>query len=70
MTNRLSIEQELRREYLKAVTRRQLFRRCNSGLGAVALASLLGNDLLASPAASAPVGAANPLSPKPAQFAP
>src|SRR5947208_12642643 len=47
MTNRLSIDQELRREYLKAVTRRQLFRRCTTGMGAIALASLMKQDLLA-----------------------
>ena len=35
------------------ITRRHFFRRCNSGLGAVALASLLGNDLLANAASPA-----------------
>jgi hypothetical protein len=58
-------------ERAKLITRRHFFRRCNSGLGAAALASLLGNDLLAN-ASSFPspvaAGAPNPLSPKPAQF--
>jgi hypothetical protein len=42
------------------ITRRHFFRRCNSGIGALALASLMGDKLLANAAAQA----ANPLAPK------
>src|SRR5215218_4672869 len=54
------------------ITRRHFFRRCNSGLGAIALTSLLGNDLLAgaAPSLTSPALPANPLMAKAAQFAP
>src|SRR5215469_13528514 len=73
MKTRLTIEQELRREALKAVTRRQLFKRCTTGMGAIALSSLLNSRVSAetSPSArkSAPV-AADPLAVRPPHFAP
>src|SRR6478735_10091836 len=47
------------REHAQLITRRHFFRRCNSGIGALALASMLGQNLFAS-AADAP----NPLAPK------
>jgi hypothetical protein len=50
---------DLNRERAQLITRRHFFRRCNSGMGALALASLLGQSLFAS-AADAP----NPLAPK------
>ncbi len=50
-------------------TRRHFFSRCGLGLGGIALASLLGKSpLRAAAAADAPL--ANPLAPKPPQFAP
>ncbi len=52
-------------ETLKMVTRRQFFRRCGTGVGSLALASLLKEDLFA-----APGPAADPLAPKPPHFAP
>lgn len=52
-------------EHLKLITRRQFFRDCGVGLGTLALASLLDESLLASPASSA-VG--DPLLPKAPHF--
>src|SRR5262245_40535732 len=49
----------------RAITRRWFFRECSVGLGAIALAQLLGNRRL--PAATAPAG---PLAPRAPQFAP
>ncbi|PAW68443.1 MAG: sulfatase [Opitutia bacterium Tous-C1TDCM] len=50
-------------------TRRHFFSRCGLGLGGIALASMLGKSpLRAAAAAAAPL--ANPLAPKPPQFAP
>lgn len=58
-------------ERLKLVTRRQFFRDCSTGLGTLALASLLNRDLLgattAKPAARAAV---DPMLPKAPHFAP
>ncbi len=50
----------LHREHAQLITRRHFFRRCNSGIGALALASLMGESLSVAGAAEA----ANPLSPK------
>jgi hypothetical protein len=47
-------------ETLKALTRRQLFKRCTTGMGAIALASLLNEDA----AGSIPTGAMDALSPR------
>src|SRR5215203_6195893 len=60
----------LNHERAQLITRRHFFRRCNSGLGAIALTSLLGKDVLANAASSAPALAPNPLAAKAAQFAP
>jgi len=70
MTPRMTIDQEIRREALKAVTRRQLFRRCGTGMGAIALTSLLNEDLFAAAAGARTEPAAEPLAPKPPHFAP
>ena len=53
-------------EYLKHVTRRQFFRDCGTGLGALALTSLLNPRLLAGEAAAA----SDPTLPRPPHFAP
>jgi len=71
MTRRLTIEAELKREALKALTRRQFFKNCSTGMGAVALTSILNRRLWADEAksqraASAP---ADPLAVKPPHFA-
>src|SRR3954467_9319220 len=60
------LRMNLHHERAQLITRRHFFRRCNSGLGAVALASLLGNDLFA----NAPAPLPGPLAPRPAHFAP
>jgi hypothetical protein len=53
----------LHREHAQLITRRHFFRRCNSGIGAIALASLMGENLFAdsSAATTQPI---NPLAPK------
>ncbi len=61
------ILQEFNEQSLKAVTRRQFFGRCATGIGSVALASLLDEQLLA---AAAPLAPANPLAPKRPHFSP
>src|SRR5436305_683205 len=65
--NRITISQELHREALKAVTRRQLFRRCGTGMGAIALTSLLNENLLG---ATSPAPELDPLAPRAPHFAP
>jgi hypothetical protein len=57
----------LREEILKAQTRRQLFKHSVAGLGTIALASLLNEDL---PAAAPTPDSDDPLRPKPPHFAP
>ena len=65
--NSLNIQQELRAEYAKLVTRRWFFRQCTVGLGSMALATLLGPaKALAGSAPELP----NPLAPKKPHFAP
>src|SRR5262245_30710522 len=54
----------LREEYLQYRTRRHFFKDCGVGLGAVALASLLNDDLFAQAPAD------NPLAPRRPHFAP
>ena len=55
-------------EYLKLITRRQFFRDCGTGLGTLALASLLNPELFGSgTGAPAP---ADPTLPRPPHFAP
>jgi len=64
MKNPITIGQQLQQEALKTVTRRQLFCRCMTGMGAVALSSLLSENVLAE------LTAKEPLAPKAARFAP
>src|SRR5262245_13445178 len=54
----------IRQEILKYRTRRQFFKDCGVGLGTVALASLLNDNLFAVP--QAPAG--DPLAPRPPHF--
>ena len=55
-------------ERLKTITRRHFFCRCGTGIGVMALASLLREgDICAAEAAAPPV---DPLAPKPPPFAP
>src|SRR5215207_800978 len=54
-------------EKLKLITRRQFFRHCGTGLGTLALASLLNEKLFAGPSAAG--SAADPLAPKLPHFA-
>src|SRR6266404_1778816 len=71
MERRMTFEQELKREALKAVTRRQLFKRCATGMGAVALTSMLNERVAAADQVNAtPAAAADPLAAKPPHFAP
>src|SRR4051794_13249890 len=58
---------EIARAHLTGVTRRQFFSRCATGIGTIALASLLDEKLLAGPAS---LVATNPLAPKAPHFAP
>ncbi len=61
---------DLRLEQLKYNTRRQFFQRCTSGIGGLALGSLIdGRDLSSAFAADAAEGhSTNPLAPKPPHF--
>ena len=63
----MNLQQELRAEHAKLVSRRWFFRQCGVGLGSIALGSLLGADKAFG--ASAPK-LANPLSPRTPHFAP
>src|SRR5437016_6261943 len=56
---------DIRQQHLTTVTRRQFFGRCATGIGSVALASLLNEKLFA-----ATVSSANPLAPGAPHFAP
>src|SRR5438552_1647652 len=59
--------QEFNEQSLRAVTRRQFFGRCATGIGSVALATLLNDHLLA---ARAPLAPGNLLAPKRPHFSP
>ncbi len=59
---RLSRQQHLREMRRQQITRRWFFKECGLGLGAIALGSLLGDKVSATPA--------NPLSPKLSHFSP
>ncbi len=62
----------LQHEQAKLITRRHFFKRCNAGLGSVALASLMGNNLYASETSGSGLvspTAANPLAPRPPAYA-
>jgi uncharacterized protein DUF1501 len=63
----MNLEQELRTEYGRLVTRRWFFRQCGVGLGSIALASLLGTDKAAGAIAAAGV---DPLAPRQPHFKP
>ena len=58
----------LHHQHAQLITRRHFFRRCNSGIGALALASLMGTTRAAD--AALPAGGVNPLAPKLPPFAP
>src|SRR2546430_16610320 len=58
---------ELQRQQLTAITRRQFFGRCATGIGSMALASLLNEKLFAAALSAAPD---NPLAPRSPHFAP
>src|SRR5690349_12662991 len=63
----------LHQKYSELVTRRHFLRRCQMGLGATALASLMGKSLLAdsgAPAAASTASVTNPLALRPPMFAP
>ena len=63
----MKLEQELRSEYARLVSRRWFFRQCGVGLGSIALGSLLGADKALAVGAVPP---ANPLAPHAPHFAP
>jgi uncharacterized protein DUF1501 len=63
----MNAARHLSQEQLRIITRRQFFGRCATGIGTMALGSLLNERLLATVAGSAP---ANPLAPKLPHFAP
>ncbi|HKS37356.1 MAG TPA: DUF1501 domain-containing protein [Verrucomicrobiae bacterium] len=64
----MNLEQELRTEYARLVTRRWFFRQCGVGLGSVALASLLGAEKAVGAAAAG--AAIDPLAPRRPHFKP
>ena len=66
VNNRLSFEQELRRERAKFISRRWFFQQCGVGLGSIALGPLLG----ANRAAAAQSSILNSLAPKQPHFKP
>src|SRR5438270_14083651 len=67
MIKPMTLQNELRQEYGRLLTRRWFFRQCGVGLGSLALASLLGEErLLGGESAHA----ADPLAAKPPQFKP
>jgi uncharacterized protein (DUF1501 family) len=61
----MNLQQELRAEYARLITRRWFFRQCGVGLGSVALASLLGTK---DAFGASPPRPANPLAPKQSPF--
>ena len=68
----------LHQQQAQLITRRHFFRRCNTGIGAIALASLMGRDAFGLPSGEPAAGGppaelhpvANPLAAKAAHFAP
>src|SRR5260370_35722604 len=63
----MNLQNELRAEYGRLVTRRWFFRQCGVGLGSIALASLLKPEhAMGGPAPALP----NPLAPKQPHFQP
>src|SRR5215468_7354460 len=63
----MNIQNELRSEYARLITRRWFFKQCGVGLGSVALASLLRGENAAGAVAPRP---GNPLAPKQPPFKP
>ena len=64
----MNIENEIRSEYAKLISRRWFFRQCGVGLGSIALGSLMGSQAFG---ASKTVGAVkNPMSPRAPHFKP
>src|SRR5579859_1777514 len=61
----MNLQNELRSEYARLITRRWFFRQCGVGLGSVALASLLGTEKAGAATAVAP---ASPLAPRKPPF--
>ena len=61
----MNILQHFQREHLRTITRRQFFNRCGTGMGALALSSLLNEKLFA----SSPM-AEDPTAPRMPHFAP
>ena len=51
--------------WLKSITRRQFFRNCGTGMGVIALASLMDENLFAVEPSTQP---ASPLAPRPSMF--
>jgi hypothetical protein len=64
----MNFRDEIRLEAKKLVTRRYFFKECGIGLGSLALAGLLKEDLFAAPLQGANVQAAGPLAPKTPHF--
>src|SRR5690242_12639687 len=60
---------QIHQSRLKALTRRQLFRRCTTGMGAIALTSLMNENLFAAEA-GAPTRRHDPLGLRPPHFTP
>ncbi|MDB5173939.1 MAG: hypothetical protein JWN51_2712, partial [Phycisphaerales bacterium] len=58
----------IQQQHAHFITRRHFFRRCNAGLGAMALASLMGKTGLGAQVGGVP--SQNPLTPRPSMFAP
>jgi len=63
----MNLQNELRAEYARLITRRWFFRQCGVGLGSIALASLLGEQ---QGQAEVATRLPNPLAPKQPHFAP
>ena len=71
MNFRVNLEQELRAERAKFITRRWFFRQCGVGLGSIALGSLLTGPRSAQSAIRNPQSAiSDPLAPKQPHFKP
>jgi len=64
----MNLEQELRAEHAKFVSRRWFLKQCGVGIGSIALGSLLGAENVLG--ASKKISVANPLAPKLPHFAP
>src|SRR5215470_12473422 len=63
----MNLQNELRSEYARLITRRWFFRQCGVGLGSIALASLLDSD---NAVAATKAQVSNPLAPRQPQFNP